>query len=135
MTGRPAELVDLVERYTQGAGPVPDRRDARAAFDELLELDLATVEPSMAGPRRPQDRVVARRCAQALWRRSDAAWQQAATADDAADGRVADTFPASDPMPAQAAPAAADEEQSSAAGVEPTPKLDRGPAAGRDQRG
>ncbi|MEA2538153.1 MAG: aconitate hydratase [Chloroflexota bacterium] len=56
LTGRPAALVDLVERYarTQGLwrelGAAPD-------FDDLLELDLATVIPSVAGPRRPQDRV------------------------------------------------------------------------------
>ncbi|MET0773651.1 MAG: aconitate hydratase [Candidatus Limnocylindrales bacterium] len=56
LTGRDAELVALVEAYTkeQGLwrwpGPGPD-------FDETLELDLSTVEPSVAGPRRPQDRV------------------------------------------------------------------------------
>src|SRR5206468_5857119 len=56
LTGRPADRVDLVERYAKeqglwrepGAGP---------DFDETLELDLATVDPSVAGPRRPQDRV------------------------------------------------------------------------------
>ncbi|HEX8938963.1 MAG TPA: aconitate hydratase [Candidatus Limnocylindrales bacterium] len=56
LTGRPAELVELVERYAreQGmwreSGPGPD-------FDDVIELDLSTVEPSLAGPRRPQDRV------------------------------------------------------------------------------
>jgi len=56
LTGRPAERVDLVERYAKeqglwrepGSGP---------EFDAHLELDLGTVEPSLAGPRRPQDRV------------------------------------------------------------------------------
>jgi aconitate hydratase len=56
LTGRSPERVELVERYARaqglwrlpGDGPV---------FDELLELDLASVEPSVAGPRRPQDRV------------------------------------------------------------------------------
>ena len=57
LTGRPEERVALVERYAkeQGLwrelGPGPD-------FDALLTLDLASVEPSVAGPRRPQDRVV-----------------------------------------------------------------------------
>jgi aconitate hydratase len=57
LTGRPNELVDLVERYArmQGLwrepGPGPE-------FDDSLELDLSTVEPSVAGPRRPQDRVL-----------------------------------------------------------------------------
>jgi aconitate hydratase len=56
LTGRSDERVALVERYAkeQGlwreAGNGPD-------FDDLVELDLTTVEPSVAGPRRPQDRV------------------------------------------------------------------------------
>ncbi|MFI5225666.1 MAG: aconitate hydratase AcnA [Candidatus Limnocylindrales bacterium] len=56
LTGRPAELVDLVERYARAQGlwrepgPGPE-------FDAILELDLAAVTPSVAGPRRPQDRV------------------------------------------------------------------------------
>ena len=57
MTGRSQELLQLVERYCKEQGlfrvdgaPVP-------TFSELLDLDLATVEPSLAGPRRPQDRV------------------------------------------------------------------------------
>jgi aconitate hydratase A / 2-methylisocitrate dehydratase len=56
LTGRDELLVDLVERYTkaQGLWRWPGRAPA---FDELLELDLATVLPSLAGPRRPQDRV------------------------------------------------------------------------------
>ena len=56
LTGRSEERVDLVERYAKeqglwrepGSGPT---------FDELLTLDLGSVEPSVAGPRRPQDRV------------------------------------------------------------------------------
>jgi aconitate hydratase len=56
LTGRPAELVDLVERYARAQGLW---REAGAAplFDDLLELDLAGVDPAVAGPRRPQDRV------------------------------------------------------------------------------
>ena len=56
LTGRPAERVALVEAYAraQGMWRVPG---AVPAFDDLLTLDLATVEPSVAGPRRPQDRV------------------------------------------------------------------------------
>jgi aconitate hydratase len=56
MTARPKDLVDLVERYakTQGLWREPG---ARTHFDALLELDLGSVVPSVAGPRRPQDRV------------------------------------------------------------------------------
>jgi aconitate hydratase len=56
-TGRPAELIDLVDRYTRAQGLFRSTGDATPAFTELLELDLSTVEPSVAGPRRPQDRV------------------------------------------------------------------------------
>ena len=57
LTGRPAELVDLVERYTKEQGLFRTDDTPTPAFDNLLELDLATIQPSLAGPRRPQDRV------------------------------------------------------------------------------
>jgi aconitate hydratase len=56
LTGRPADRVDLVERYAKAQG-LWREPGASPAFDALLELDLGTVEPSLAGPRRPQDRV------------------------------------------------------------------------------
>ncbi len=56
LTGRSDDLVALVERYARAQGlwrePGPG-----PSFDQVVELDLATVEPSLAGPRRPQDRV------------------------------------------------------------------------------
>jgi aconitate hydratase len=57
LTGRADELVDLVERYNKEQGLF--RTDATPApqYSETLELDLATVEPSLAGPRNPQERV------------------------------------------------------------------------------
>ncbi len=56
-TGRPDELVELVERYTkeQGLFRTDDLTDPE--FTDTLELDLADVEPSLAGPKRPQDRI------------------------------------------------------------------------------
>jgi aconitate hydratase len=56
LTGRSTERIELVEQYAreQGLWRVPGDGPV---FDELLELDLATVVPSVAGPRRPQDRV------------------------------------------------------------------------------
>ncbi len=56
MTARPPELVSLVERYAKEQG-LWREAGAEIRFDALLELDLASVEPSVAGPRRPQDRV------------------------------------------------------------------------------
>ncbi len=56
-TGRDAELVELVEHYTKAQGLFRSDETPQPRFDDLLELDLATIEPSLAGPRRPQDRV------------------------------------------------------------------------------
>jgi aconitate hydratase len=56
-TGRDAELIDLVERYTRAQGMFRTDDSPTPVFSELLELDLNKVEPSLAGPKRPQDRV------------------------------------------------------------------------------
>jgi aconitate hydratase len=56
-TGRPAEVVDLAERYSKDQGLFRTDESPDPEFTETLELDLDTVEPSVAGPRRPQDRV------------------------------------------------------------------------------
>jgi aconitate hydratase len=57
LTGRDAALIDLVERYSKEQGLFRTDSGDEPQFNELLELDLATVQPSLAGPRRPQDRV------------------------------------------------------------------------------
>jgi aconitase A len=56
-TGRDQKRVDLVERYTKAQGLFRTDEAPEPQFDDLLELDLGTIEPSLAGPRRPQDRV------------------------------------------------------------------------------
>ncbi|HEV8190149.1 MAG TPA: aconitate hydratase AcnA, partial [Ktedonobacterales bacterium] len=56
-TGRSAEQVDLVERYCKEQGIFRTDATPQPQFTELLDLDLASIEPSLAGPRRPQDRV------------------------------------------------------------------------------
>jgi aconitate hydratase len=55
-TGR-GSIVDLVERYTKEQGLFRTDADAEPTFSEVVDLDLSTVEPSLAGPKRPQDRV------------------------------------------------------------------------------
>ncbi|MGH9196981.1 MAG: aconitase family protein, partial [Acidimicrobiia bacterium] len=55
-TGR-GDIVDLVERYTKEQGLFRTDNDPDPTFSEVLELDLSSIEPSLAGPRRPQDRV------------------------------------------------------------------------------
>ncbi|MCA9249391.1 MAG: aconitate hydratase, partial [Planctomycetales bacterium] len=56
-TGRTAKEVDLVERYTKEQGLFRTDDAPTPGFARTLSLDLATVEPSLAGPKRPQDRV------------------------------------------------------------------------------
>jgi len=57
LTGRPEEAVTLVEAYMKEQGLFHDASQPEAVYSETLSLDLASVEPSMAGPKRPQDRV------------------------------------------------------------------------------
>ena len=56
-TGRSAEQVALVEAYTKANTLFADGTGPDPTFSTVLELDLSTVEPSLAGPKRPQDRV------------------------------------------------------------------------------
>jgi aconitate hydratase len=56
VTGRSRDQIELVERYTKEQGLFRIDGDPTPQFSELLELDLSKVEPSLAGPKRPQDR-------------------------------------------------------------------------------
>ena len=57
LTGRSAEQIALVEAYARAQGMWRTNGMREADYTDVLELDLATVEPSLAGPKRPQDRV------------------------------------------------------------------------------
>jgi aconitate hydratase len=57
-TGRPAGLVKLVKAYAKAQGMFRTKRSAIPTFTDMLTLDLRSVEPSVAGPKRPQDRVL-----------------------------------------------------------------------------
>ncbi len=57
ISGRSAAEVDLVEKYYKEQGLFHTAKTPHAQYSDLLELDLSTVEPSLAGPKRPQDRV------------------------------------------------------------------------------
>jgi aconitate hydratase len=56
-SGRPRSQVELVERYAKLQGMFHEPSTPEALYSDVLELDLATVVPSLAGPRRPQDRI------------------------------------------------------------------------------
>ena len=56
-TGRPSELVDLTERFSKEQGLFRTKETPDPEFTKVVELDLTTVEPALAGPKRPHDRV------------------------------------------------------------------------------
>ncbi len=96
LTGRSDEQVALVEAYAKEQGmwlkAGPDQPEAR--YSEYLELDLSTVVPSIAGPKRPQDRIVLTD-AKTAFREVLPAY---VSHEEGADGD-ASSFPASDPTP------------------------------------
>jgi aconitate hydratase len=95
LTGRPAEQVALVEAYAKEQGLWHEAGTA-ARYSEDLELDLSTVVPSLAGPKRPQDRV-ALTDAKNAFRAALGSYVQL----DSLDEDIAGTFPASDPVAAE----------------------------------
>ncbi len=96
LTGRPAEQIALVEAYAkeQGLWHDPDRVPD---YSQVVELDLATIEPSLAGPSRPQDRIPLR-VAQRAVRGLLAGQTHAEAVQGGLDEASADSFPASDPI-------------------------------------
>jgi aconitate hydratase len=94
LTGRPEEQLALVEAYAKEQGLWHDP-DAEPRYSEKLELDLSTVVPSLAGPKRPQDRV-ALSDAKESFRAALADYVDEADAEEGYDESVAESFPASD---------------------------------------
>ena len=66
LSGRSEELVTLVEAYYKEQGLFHTKDTPEAEYTDVLDLDLATVEPSIAGPKRPQDRVSLSRAAESF---------------------------------------------------------------------
>ncbi|MDR0594019.1 MAG: aconitate hydratase AcnA [Bifidobacteriaceae bacterium] len=109
LTGRPESQVALIEQYCKAQGlwfdPAgPDYQEP--VFSEYLELDLAAVEPSIAGPKRPQDRIRLRDAKQAF-RRDLPNYAPDVAAAGAGDEAEAESFPASDPAASDTAKAKA----------------------------
>lgn len=97
LTGRPADQVALVEAYAKEQGLWHDA-DHEPEYSEYLELDLSTVVPSIAGPKRPQDRIEVSD-AKPSFRKSLTDYVQVQNTDDAAlDEAGEESFPASDPV-------------------------------------
>ncbi len=91
-TGRPPEQVALVEAYAKEQGLWHDAAGPEPSYSEYLELDLSTVVPSIAGPKRPQDRV-SLTDAKSAFRSVLSDY----VPDDGVDEEVEESFPASDP--------------------------------------
>lgn len=68
LTGRTKEQVDLIETYCKKQGLFWDNNSPKPVFTEVLTLNLATVEPCIAGPKRPQDRVLLKNAKSAFQR-------------------------------------------------------------------
>jgi aconitate hydratase len=66
LTGRSEDQIALVEAYCRAQGLFHDQNTPEAEYSELLQLDLGAVEPSLAGPKRPQDRVALSQAAQSF---------------------------------------------------------------------
>ncbi|HEY8640178.1 MAG TPA: aconitate hydratase, partial [Solirubrobacterales bacterium] len=97
-TGRPTELIELVDAYAREQGMFHVEESEEPTYSGTLQLDLGDVEPSIAGPKRPQDRVplasAKRAFIEALEEEDpDAAGHLGNNYDEA----VAGSFPASDP--------------------------------------
>jgi aconitate hydratase len=98
LTGRPPETIELVDAYAREQGMFHDESTPDPVFSDLLELDLGDVVPSIAGPKRPQDRVPLAEAKQAFLGvmeefDPDAAEQMGNGRDEA----IEQSFPASDP--------------------------------------
>ena len=91
-TGRKDEQVEIVETYAKENGLWHDP-DTEPEYSETLELDLSSVEPSLAGPKRPQDRVPLKN-AKPMFR--EALGNYVSSVQDAQDEAEDESFPASD---------------------------------------
>jgi aconitate hydratase len=97
LSGRPPEQIALVEAYAKEQGLWHDEHSEQPTFSDEIELDLGDVVPSLAGPKRPQDRVSLSE-AQTIFQE---ALRDYVPSDgdqvDAQDEAVAESYPASDP--------------------------------------
>src|SRR6476469_4454396 len=98
LTGRPTERLELVDAYAREQGMYVDESSPDPVFSDLLELDLGDVAPSIAGPKRPQDRVPLADAKEAFLEAMEEfdpeAGEQLGTGIDEAGE---ESFPASDP--------------------------------------
>ncbi len=95
-SGRPKERIELVEAYAREQGLWHDADSEEPTYSETLELDLGEVVPSLAGPKRPQDRVSLTE-SKASFRMALEGFLPDAEQEEEEDEASAESFPASDP--------------------------------------
>jgi aconitate hydratase len=97
-TGRPTEQIELVDAYTREQGLFHEPDSEEPTYGDTLELDLGDVEPSIAGPKRPQDRI-ALSDANKAFLEAMREWDPKAGEElgNSRDEAIAESFPASDP--------------------------------------
>jgi aconitate hydratase len=98
LTGRPTETIELVDAYAREQGMFHDESSPDPVFSNLLELDLGDVVPSLAGPKRPQDRVPLAQAKESfLDAMSEFDPEAAEQMGNGRDEAIEESFPASDP--------------------------------------
>jgi aconitate hydratase len=97
-TGRPTEQIELVDAYTREQGLFHEADSEESTYSDTLELDLGDVVPSIAGPKRPQDRI-ALSDAKPAFLEAMQEWDPEAGEElgNSRDEAIAESFPASDP--------------------------------------
>jgi aconitate hydratase len=97
-TGRPTEQIELVDAYTREQGLFHEPDSEEPTYSDTLELDLGDVEPSIAGPKRPQDRIALTNAKPAFLETMQE-WDPEAGAElgNMLDEAIDQSFPASDP--------------------------------------
>ncbi|UGS34053.1 aconitate hydratase [Capillimicrobium parvum] len=93
-TGRPKQQLELVEAYSRAQGLWHDESTEEPSYTDMVELDLGEVVPSIAGPKRPQDRVA---LTEAQERFREALLEHAPEVMTMVDEASAESFPSSDP--------------------------------------
>jgi aconitate hydratase len=89
LTGRDDDQIDLVEQYARAQGMFRIDGQPDPAFDQIIELDLSTLEPSVSGPRRPHDRVSLSDVSTSLREGFPEAFASRGAADAASSGETA----------------------------------------------
>ena len=132
LTGRSEERIALVEAYCK-ENMLWHKPDEAPTYSQVVELDLSTVEPSLAGPRRPQDRVPLSHAKTAfLDSLGTFGIGETALNNGSSDKAVADTFPASDPTKEQVPGATPEPEPNSVPVAVATPHHHRVAVEGTD---